>query len=518
VTKYFTVNGETQEKFLKLADAQTSINTAARMIYSRLFEWLITKVNEATKLLDDSDKVRTLGILDIFGFEIVETNNLEQLLINYANERLQQFYVMSSFQLEMQEYAKEGIATDCIKYRDNDSIISLLDLKPASGTSEKPGILELLGDVCKIETGTDEQFVNSIKEKQYPPDLFTWGKGPKEKEVFSVHHTAAKVTYTVIKFREKNMETLEKKVIDVLSDTRDRVMKEVFPRVRDADKKSGPGFMHHYLRESMNSLLEVLGDTMPYFIRCIKPNETKLPNNFNNKVTLTQLKSLSILDALYLAQNGYPHRWDYDTFLDRLHILRKVYRPPMTDSTEMANHMLEKIGVPPAGYQKGKSMIFLKKKTYRMLGDKTELVMQACNDVGEDIVRVSKRKRVKEDFDDSVRRLINIQAYARGFRERLIISKMLKRKRFLWGALLFGFRYRRFKRDRLAAFTIQTTIRELKAMATLHEKIKEKRLRTSRHRLKTFVQVLLSQRSLQMSIEDRHRRKLFDCVEKVAKL
>merc|ERR1719355_8732 len=143
-----------------------------------------------------------------------------------------------------------------------------------------------------------------------------------------------------------------------------------------------------------------------------------------------------------------------------------------------------------------------------MLQDKTDMVMRACNEVGEDIVRVSKRKRVQEDFDDSVRRLKDIQAYARGFRERLIISKMLKRKRFLWGALLFGFRYRRFKRDRLAAFTIQTTIRELKAMATLHEKIKEKRLRTSRHRLKTFVQVLLSQRSLQMSIEDRHRRKL----------
>lgn len=518
VTKYITVNNDVQEKYLKLQDAQSSINTVARMIYTRLFEWLITKINDASKLLDDSDKVRTLGILDIFGFEIVETNNLEQLLINYANERLQQFYVQASFQLEQEEYRKEGIDTACIKYSDNNTVIALLDNVPKPNSSEKPGILERLGDVCKVEIGTDEQFINSVKETSYPPDLFAWGKGPKEKEVFSVNHTAAKVTYTVIKFREKNMETLEKKVIDVLSDTRDRVMKEVFPRTKEVDKKESSRFMHAYLKESMTSLLDVLGDTMPYFIRCVKPNETKLPNNFNNKVTLTQLKSLSILDALYLAQNGYPHRWDYDTFLDRLHILRKVYRPSAATPEDMCNEMLEKIGVPQPGYQMGKSMIFLKKKTYRMLGDKTDLVMQACYNVGEDIVRVSKRKRVKEDFDDSVRRLINIQAYARGFRERLIISKMLKRKRFLWGALLFGFRYRRFKRDRLAAFTIQTTIRELKAMATLHEKIKEKRLRTSRHRLKTFVQVLLSQRSLQMSIEDRHRRKLFDCVEKVAKL
>ena len=42
-------------------------------------------------------EVRSLAILDIFGFEIVETNNLDQLLINYANERLQQFYVRLLF-------------------------------------------------------------------------------------------------------------------------------------------------------------------------------------------------------------------------------------------------------------------------------------------------------------------------------------------------------------------------------------------------------------------------------------
>ena len=59
-----------------------------------------------------------------------------------------------------------------------------------------------------------------------------------------------------------------------------------------------------------------------------------------------------------------------------------------------------------------------------MLGDKTEKVMRACYEVGEDIVRVSKRKRVQEDFDESVRRLTHIQAYARGFRERLIISPL----------------------------------------------------------------------------------------------
>jgi hypothetical protein len=59
-----------------------------------------------------------IGILDIYGFEVFENNSLEQLLINYANEKLQQQFAEQLFNAEQQEYIKEGIKWNRVEYKD----------------------------------------------------------------------------------------------------------------------------------------------------------------------------------------------------------------------------------------------------------------------------------------------------------------------------------------------------------------------------------------------------------------
>ena len=63
----------------------------SKAIYSRLFDYLIVKINEALVAGGEpvTPDMRIIGIVDIFGFEVFKFNSLEQLCINFANEKLQ---------------------------------------------------------------------------------------------------------------------------------------------------------------------------------------------------------------------------------------------------------------------------------------------------------------------------------------------------------------------------------------------------------------------------------------------
>ncbi|CAK9083213.1 unnamed protein product [Durusdinium trenchii] len=80
--------------------------TSFRPIFSALF----AAAAELNRKLQDGG--RMLGLLDLYGFEVFPTNGFEQFLINYCNERLQQFFNRQVFAREAEEYAAEGLDWD----------------------------------------------------------------------------------------------------------------------------------------------------------------------------------------------------------------------------------------------------------------------------------------------------------------------------------------------------------------------------------------------------------------------
>ncbi|CAM9410394.1 unnamed protein product, partial [Sphacelaria rigidula] len=85
--------GEVFTKRLGIKEAVRSRDAAIKSLYEAVFLWVVKAINlslGAGGKLSDDEKLPFIGLLDIFGFEnFGSKNNLEQLLINFANESLQ---------------------------------------------------------------------------------------------------------------------------------------------------------------------------------------------------------------------------------------------------------------------------------------------------------------------------------------------------------------------------------------------------------------------------------------------
>uniref|UniRef100_A0A4W5KF47 Myosin motor domain-containing protein n=1 Tax=Hucho hucho TaxID=62062 RepID=A0A4W5KF47_9TELE len=101
------VGNEYVTKGQTVAQVNNSVSALAKSIYERMFLWMVIRINE---MLDTKQPRQFyIGVLDIAGFEIFDYNSMEQLCINFTNEKLQQFFNHTMFVLEQEEYKKEGI-------------------------------------------------------------------------------------------------------------------------------------------------------------------------------------------------------------------------------------------------------------------------------------------------------------------------------------------------------------------------------------------------------------------------
>lgn len=140
---------------LKVAKANENCEALTKEIYSKLFSWIVQRINSAsigdTDIVDASSTTTStnavVGLLDIFGFEIFEHNSFEQFCINYANEKLHKHYLDIAFINELSIYKSEGIDIDTYGSMPHVSGVSaLLDKKPN-------GLLWMLSEEMRIPGG-----------------------------------------------------------------------------------------------------------------------------------------------------------------------------------------------------------------------------------------------------------------------------------------------------------------------------------------------------------------------------
>ncbi|NXB78415.1 MYH1B protein, partial [Donacobius atricapilla] len=184
-----------------------SVGALAKAVYEKMFLWMVVRINE--QLDTKQPRQYFIGVLDIAGFEIFDFNSLEQLCINFTNEKLQQFFNHHMFVLEQEEYKKEGIEWEFIDFG--------MDLAACIELIEKPmGIFSILEEECMFPKATDTSFKNKLYDQhlgksnnfQKPKP----GKGKAEAH-FSLVHYAGTVDYNITGWLEKNKDPLNETVI-----------------------------------------------------------------------------------------------------------------------------------------------------------------------------------------------------------------------------------------------------------------------------------------------------------------
>ncbi|NXT60079.1 MYH1B protein, partial [Chaetops frenatus] len=201
------VGNEYVTKGQTVQQVYNSVGALAKAVYEKMFLWMVVRINE--QLDTKQPRQYFIGVLDIAGFEIFDFNSLEQLCINFTNEKLQQFFNHHMFVLEQEEYKKEGIEWEFIDFG--------MDLAACIELIEKPmGIFSILEEECMFPKATDTSFKNKLYDQhlgksnnfQKPKP----GKGKAEAH-FSLVHYAGTVDYNISGWLEKNKDPLNETVI-----------------------------------------------------------------------------------------------------------------------------------------------------------------------------------------------------------------------------------------------------------------------------------------------------------------
>ncbi|GCC28043.1 hypothetical protein chiPu_0006469 [Chiloscyllium punctatum] len=290
-----------------------AVSALAKSVYEKMFLWMVTQINQ--QLETKQPRQYFIGVLDIAGFEIFDFNSLEQLCINFTNEKLQQFFNHHMFVLEQEEYKKEGIQWEFIDFG--------MDLAACIELIEKPmGIFSILEEECMFPKASDTTFKNKLYDQHLgksnnfqKPKLV---KGRAEAH-FSLIHYAGTVDYNINGWLEKNKDPLNETVVGLYQKSSMKLLSSLF------------------IAYSGDGLIE-------------------------NQLVIHQLRCNGVLEGIRICRKGFPSRILYADFKQRYKLLNASAIPEgqFIDSKKASEKLLSSIDVDHNQYRFGHTKVFFK--------------------------------------------------------------------------------------------------------------------------------------------------------------
>ncbi|XP_007420454.1 unconventional myosin-Ib isoform X2 [Python bivittatus] len=439
---------------LNVAQAYYARDALAKNLYSRLFCWLVTRINESIKAQSKVRK-KVMGVLDIYGFEIFEDNSFEQFIINYCNEKLQQIFIELTLKEEQEEYIREGIEWTHIEYFNNAIICDLIE-------NNQNGILAMLDEEClRPGSVTDETFLEKLNQvcathQHFESRMSKCSRFLNDTSLphscFRIQHYAGKVMYQVEGFVDKNNDLLYRDLSQAMWKANHSLIKALFPEGNPAKiNLKRPPTAGSQFKASVATLMRNLQTKNPNYIRCIKPNDQKAAHIFSDALVCHQVRYLGLLENVRVRRAGYAFRQTYEPCLERYKMLCKQtwpqWRGPARAGVEV---LFNKLEVPGEEYSLGRSKIFIRNprtlfkledlrkqrledlatliqkiyrgwkcRTYFLLMKKSQIVISAWY----------RRYAQQKKYQQIKRSAIIVQSYIRGWKARKLLRELKHQKR-----------------------------------------------------------------------------------------
>uniref|UniRef100_A0A3B5MV32 Osteoclast-stimulating factor 1 n=1 Tax=Xiphophorus couchianus TaxID=32473 RepID=A0A3B5MV32_9TELE len=318
----------------------------------KLSLWTLEIINSIESVFNKKHNHSTRHCFFFFYFQ---KNGFEQFCINFVNEKLQQIFIELTLKAEQEEYVQEGIRWTPIEYFNNKVVCDLIESK-----LNPPGVMSILDDVCATMhakgEGADQTLLQKLQGQIGTHEHFSsWNRG------FIIHHYAGKVSYDVGGFCERNRDVLFNDIIELMQSSEYLFIRALFPENLEVEKRGRPTTASSKIKKQANSLVQTLMKCTPHYIRCIKPNETKRPRDWEETRVRHQVEYLGLRENIRVRRAGYAYRRVFNKFLHRYAILTRETWPKWRgEQRQGVLHLLRSVNMDQDQFQLGTAKVFIK--------------------------------------------------------------------------------------------------------------------------------------------------------------
>lgn len=342
------------ERFYSKEKAIDSRNACAKTLYSTLFKYIFDRINEKFKEMQTlKGNELLLGILDIYGFEVLEANSFEQLCINFASEKIHQHFLVHTFKLEQALYQNQGIDITTTIFKDNEPIIQLIE-------NNLEGIFSCIEDEIRMPKGSDEKLLSRMNAN-YQSRKGVYAREIKNPKSFKIFHYTAPVIYKITNFLEKAKDEISWNILEMFGDSNHPILKKTFvPSSKLTAKviqkmKLNIGIQY---KNEMGSLIEKMDRGEVRYLKCILANRDKRPMQFEHSIVREQLRANGVLETVDICQKGFSVKLSIGEFAKKYKPLAKSKKDASVQDIlgTLGNYDKNQIRL-------GKDLIFLKKES-----------------------------------------------------------------------------------------------------------------------------------------------------------